>query len=106
KGTCQPFITGDMTFNGQQVKVWAGAGGGGPLVIYWYATLSSVAEVDRGLGQAAINEITSMGGVVAAMYKTTATGTTTGNNVWYTGDFDTTDEVVACAVQQQHIDTH
>jgi predicted esterase len=94
-----------MTFNGQRVKIWAGAPAHGPLVIYWYATGSSVAEVTRGLGQAAIDDITSQGGVVAAMYKTTATGQNTGNNVWYTGDFDTTDEVVACAVQQQHIDT-
>jgi hypothetical protein len=105
KGTCAPFVTGDMTFSGQNVKIWAGAPGNGPLVIYWYATGSSTAEVTRGLGQAAISEITSQGGVVAAMYKTTATGSTTGNNVWYTGDFDITDEVVACAIQQQHIDT-
>ncbi|HVU05061.1 MAG TPA: hypothetical protein VHE30_25100 [Polyangiaceae bacterium] len=105
KGTCQPFVTGDMTFSGQQVKVWAGPSKGGPLVIYWYATFSSVAEVTSGLGQAAINEITGMGGIVAAMYKTTATGSTTGNNVWYTGDFDIADEIVACAIQEHNIDT-
>jgi hypothetical protein len=105
KGTCAPFTTGDMTFNGQKFKVWAGAPAHGPLVIYWYATGSSVNEVGSGMGQAAISEITSQGGVVAAMYKTTATGQNTGNNVWYTGDFDYSDEVVACAIQQQHIDT-
>lgn len=105
KGTCAPFTTGDMTFNGQKFKVWAGAPAHGPLVIYWYATFSSVAEVTSGLGQAAINEITSQGGVVAAMYATSKTGTNTGDNVWYTGDFDYSDEVVACAIQQQHIDT-
>jgi poly(3-hydroxybutyrate) depolymerase len=93
-----------MMFAGQKVKVWAGTPANGPLVIYWYATGSSVSEVTRGLGQAAITEITGQGGVVAAMYKTTAQGTTTGNNVWYTGDFDITDEVVACAITQQHID--
>src|SRR5262249_49283728 len=32
-------------------------------------------------------------------------GTTTGNNVWYTGDFDIADEIDACAIQEQHIDT-
>lgn len=105
KGTCAPFKTGDMTFAGQRVKIWAGTPAHGPLVIYWYATGSSTAEVTRGLGQAAITEITSQGGVVAAMYKTTAMGTNTGNNVWYTGDFDITDEVLACAIDQQHIDT-
>jgi hypothetical protein len=105
KGTCAPFVTGDMTFNGQRFKVWAGAPGHGPLVIYWYATGSSVAEVTAGLGQAAINEITSQGGVVAAMYTTSSTGTNTGDYVWYTGDLDFSDEVVACAIQEQHIDT-
>jgi hypothetical protein len=105
KGPCEPFKTGDMMFGGQMVKIWAGAPAHGPLVLYWYATGSSVAEVTRGLGQAAIDEITAQGGVVAAMYKTTALGSTTNNNVWYTGDFDITDEVVACAVAVQHIDT-
>jgi predicted esterase len=105
KGTCAPFVTGDMTFNGQRFKVWAGAPAHGPLVIYWYATYSSVAEVTSGLGQAAINDITSQGGVVAAMYATSKTGSDTGDAVWFTGDFDFADEVVACAIQEQHIDT-
>jgi len=105
KGTCQPFVTGDMTFSGSRVKIWAGTPASGPLVIYWYATGSSTAEVTRGLGQTAINEITAQGGVVAAMYQTTGKGTTTNNNVWYTGDLEITDEIVACAVSQQHIDT-
>jgi predicted esterase len=106
KEACQPFVTGDMTFLGSKVKIWAGAPSGhGPLVFYWYATFSSVAEVTSGLGQAAINDITSQGGVVAAMYTTTGQGQNTGDNVWYTGDFDVADEIVACAVQEQQIDT-
>lgn len=106
KETCQPFVTGDMTFLGSKVKIWAGAPSGhGPLVFYWYATFSSVAEVASGLGQAAIDDITSQGGVVAAMYTTTGQGQNTGDNVWYTGDFDVADEIVACAVHEQQIDT-
>lgn len=55
-------------------------------------------------GQAAIDDITSHGGVVASFIDTYATGTNTGDNVWYTDDFQTADEVVACAIQQKNID--
>jgi poly(3-hydroxybutyrate) depolymerase len=108
KGTCPTIASGSVTFAGQAVTVWAGAASAsthGPLVIYWYATGSSPQEAQWGLGQAAISEITAAGGMVAAQAKTTATGTNTGNGVWYTGDFDIADQVVACAVQQLHIDT-
>jgi poly(3-hydroxybutyrate) depolymerase len=108
KGTCPTIATGSLTFAGQAVQVWAGTPSAtthGPLVIYWYATGSSPQEVQWGLGQAAVSEITAAGGMVAAQVKTTATGTNTGDAVWYTGDFDIADEVVACAIQQLHIDT-
>jgi dienelactone hydrolase len=74
-------------------------------VIYWFATMSSPQEALKGLGQAAITEITAQGGLVAAPGATNGKGANTGNGVWYTGDFETTDEVVACAIQQLHIDT-
>src|SRR5262249_13160928 len=33
-----------------------------------------------------------------------AQGTNTGNGIWYTGDFDTVDQVVACGIQQHLVD--
>jgi poly(3-hydroxybutyrate) depolymerase len=90
------------------VTIWAGtptASQSGPAVIYWFATMSSPQEAIKGLGQAAINEITAQGGLVAAPGATNGKGQNTGNGVWYTGDFETTDEVIACAIQQLHIDT-
>jgi hypothetical protein len=108
KETCPPIKSGNMTFMGQPVTIWAGtptAGQQGPMVIYWFATGSNPQEALRGLGQAAITEITSQGGIVAAPGATSRKGTNTGNGVWFTGDFDTTDEVVACAIEQLHIDT-
>jgi hypothetical protein len=56
------------------------------------------------IGQAQINKITSLGGAVVAQVATTAMGTTTGNDVWYTGDAAIADEIVACAIQTQKID--
>lgn len=108
KEACPAIKTGNMMFLGSPVTIWAGtptASQQGPVVIYWYATGSSPQEAVRGLGQAAITEIMNEGGVVAAPGATNQKGTNTGNGVWYTGDFETTDEVIACAIAQLHIDT-
>jgi dienelactone hydrolase len=105
--TCPSIQSGNMTFLGQSVTVWAGApaaSSGGPLVIYWHATGGVPQEAVSGLGQAAIDEITAQGGMVAAQAQTTGMGTNTGNNVWFTGDFAVADEIVACAIEQLHID--
>jgi hypothetical protein len=108
KAECVPFKTGDMTFAGSRVKIWAGEKKPktGPLIFYWYATGGSTAEVTRGIPSAAISEITGLGGIIAAMYRTTGEGQNTGNGVWYTADFDVADEIVACAAKIHDIDTH
>jgi len=106
-GTC-PTITGanatTLTFAGEPVEVWAGTGGG-PLVLYWYPTGGSSAFVLDEFGQTNISAVTAAGGVVASFAKSNGTGTDTGDAVWFTGDFTTADQVVACAIQQLHIDT-
>jgi len=106
-GTC-PTIAGAnasmLTFAGEPVETWAGKGGG-PLVLYWYPTTCSSSCVLEEFGQTNIDAVTSMGGVVASFNKSTGTGTNTGDAVWYTGDFATADEVVACAIQELKIDT-
>jgi hypothetical protein len=108
KGDCQPFVTGDMTIAGSRFRVIAGPKKSktGALLIYWYATGSSVFEVDQGVSQTAMQELMDTGGIVAAMYSSTAGGMNTGDFVWYSGDLDVTDEVVACAVKEHDIDTH
>jgi hypothetical protein len=95
-----------VTFAGQPATVWSGdpAKGPGPLLIYYYATGSSPLEPAVTMGEPQIAAITAMGGAVVAQNKTTAQGTTTGNNVWYTGDAAIADEIVACSVQTQHTD--
>lgn len=96
------------TFVGQQVQLFVGkptAEQHGPLLLYWHATGSSAPEVVSFFGQAQIDAITGMGGMVASFASTTMMGTTTGNDVWYVDDFNTADEVVACAIAGLHIDT-
>lgn len=96
---------GQATFAGQPATVWSGdAKGGGPLLLYYYATGSNAMEPSVTMGAAQIAKITSMGGAVVAQNATTANGGTTGNNVWYKGDADIADEIVACAIQKQKID--
>jgi poly(3-hydroxybutyrate) depolymerase len=95
-----------IKFAGQDATVWSGAsGGGGPLVIYYYATGSNATvEPPTTLGQAQLDAIIAKGGAVVAQNRTTARGKTTGNNVWYTGDVDIADEIVACGIAKQAID--
>jgi hypothetical protein len=74
-------------------------------VLYWYPTTCNSSCILEEFGQTNIDAVTSMGGVVASFNKSTGTGTNTGDAVWYTGDFATADEVVACAIQELKIDT-
>jgi predicted esterase len=107
KGTCAPFSTGKMTFGGLSVTVWSAAASNtqpGPLMIYWHGTGTNGQEVQSALGQASVNEIVSQGGVVASFESSTAKGTNTGDLVWYTGDFEIADEIVACGIAQKRID--
>ncbi|HEX4445912.1 MAG TPA: hypothetical protein VH044_04225 [Polyangiaceae bacterium] len=95
-------------FNNSPVSIWAGtpsASKHGPLVMFWFETTGSASDVTFQFGTAQIAAVTAAGGVVASFGKTNGMGTNTGNGVWYTGDFDTADQVVACAIDQMHIDT-
>jgi hypothetical protein len=95
-----------VTFAGQAATVWSGdpAVGGGPLLLYYYATGSNSMEPVVTMQPPQLDKITSLGGAVVAQVATTAMGTTTGNDVWYTGDAAIADEIVACAIQIQKID--
>jgi poly(3-hydroxybutyrate) depolymerase len=106
-GECPKLATGNITVLGQQVQLWVGKkqeGVKGPVMFYWHGTGSSASEAVGGLG-GALNEIQQQGGLVASFTTTTKKGQNTGNNVWYTGDFEMSDQILACAVEQLNIDT-
>jgi len=105
--SCPNLATGNVTVRGQQVQLWVGNRRDdvkGSVFFYWHGTGSSSSEASSGLG-GAIQEITGNGGMVASFTTSTEQGTSTANNVWYTGDFEMADELLACAVQQLNIDT-
>lgn len=88
------------------MQTWAGqATGKGSVVMYWYYTGGNSTNVLSEFGQQQIDAVVAGGGVVASFAKSKGTGTNTGDFVWYTDDFLTADQVVACAIDQLHIDT-
>ena len=94
----------NVTFLGSAVTIWSGpAGSVGPMVFYWHATNATSDEALSGLGPGT-SEVMNSGGVVAAFNASNGTGTNTGDYTWYTGDFATADEILACAKQQGLID--
>jgi hypothetical protein len=97
----------DLTFLGSLVTVWSGPSGSvGPLVFYWHAANATTREAVSGLGPGT-TEVVKSGGVVASFAKSNGLGANTGDYTWYTGDYATADEVLACAHQQGLIDvTH
>ncbi len=110
-GTCPTIMPGSsqatLTFAGEPVQIWAGkptADQHGSLVLFWYETGGSANDVTLQFGTAQIQAVTAAGGVVASFAKSKGTGTNTGDAVWYTDDFLTADQVVACAIDQLHVD--
>jgi hypothetical protein len=108
-GTCptipQNANATSLTFAGEPVSVYTGSGTGGALVLYWYFTGGNASDVVLEFGQAQISAVTAQGGMVASFAASNGQGTNTGDGVWFTGDFNTADQVVACAIQQLHINT-
>jgi hypothetical protein len=95
--SCPEIRTGNITVKGQSVKLWVGpADKTGPMVFYWHGTGSTADEASGGLGPG-LRDVETNGGVVASFTTTTRSGMNTGNNVWYTGDFEMADEIFACA---------
>jgi hypothetical protein len=116
--TCPNFTNGDMSFLGRRVRIFmnASTAGGGPVIFYWHGTLSNPnVEAPAGLGPA-LNNVVNAGGIVAGFYSEPSLacpgcpagsieGLGTGNSVWFKKDFETADEVLACAIEKRRVDT-
>ncbi|HEX4340862.1 MAG TPA: hypothetical protein VH062_33370 [Polyangiaceae bacterium] len=103
---CPTLATGTVNVLGQPVELWVGdkqPGKKGPVLLYWHGTGSTADEI-KAFMSPMLDEIQAEGGIAASFTTTLGTGTTTGNNVWYTGDYDSADVIVACAAQQLDVD--
>lgn len=118
-GTCPKLAPGVVTYSpsklskSRQVQIWVdpkATDKKGPLVFYWHGTTSSPNEALTGLGPA-IEEITAMGGMVAAPIHDPEAGIfpwflvedPTGKRL---DDLYLADEILACAMKDLGIDTH
>lgn len=99
---CPALSEGVATFAGARVRLWIGKRPG-PLYFYWHASGTAATEVNKALPGAA-GMVASEGGIVAAFETSSRKGTTTGNGVWFTGDFEAADEIVACGVERGLVD--
>ena len=103
---CPEIKTGVVEVLGQRVALWVGekqAGRRGPILFYWHGSGSNEIEAKTALGDGNA-EILAEGGVIAAFTTSTARGTNTGSDLWYTGDFEMADRLLACAIAQQDVD--
>ena len=114
-GACPAFAPGTNTFAPagiapRDVEIWVAPNptmNDGPLVFYWHGTGSSpVVEPPYGL-EGIIDEVTTLGGLVAAPHADPAAGTfpwflTTGTGA--EDDLLLADEILACAIENVGID--
>jgi len=102
---CPELTDGTVELLGTSVRLWIGDqhASGGPLVVYWYGTGSSTAELTSNVGPD-LEALLADGAVVAAITQTTERGTITSTGTWSTGDLFVVDELVACASEKLGID--
>ncbi len=114
-GTCPTFANGMVTFSpagipARAAQVYmssAAATMHGPLILYWYATGSSTAEVQYSLNTT-LTAVEAAGGIVVAPQADPSAG----QFEWFLvngstkqDDFLVADEIVACAAKSTGIDT-
>lgn len=106
KGDCPMIATGSVSVMGATVQVWTGTGTTpGPIMIYWHGTGGVAATAVGELDPTLVSEIMGTGGVIISM-ESGGQGNPIDWGVYTTGDYDIVDQLVACSVQQLHIDTH
>ena len=101
-GPC-PDMTRDgiVEVDGAEVRLWVGAKPG-PVYFYFHGTGTFPSEVETGIpgATAAVN---TEGGFVASWSASNGRGVNTGT-IWYTGDLDAVDQLVACGIEQGLVD--
>jgi hypothetical protein len=109
KGECPAFKNGTITFMGLGgIQVVAGSkpeGATAPMVFYWHGTGSFSGEFATMAG-AVQQGVNQEGGVLISFQDTTGGDLLSGTAIFGKGDFDITDQLAACAVQNANIDPH
>ncbi len=79
----------------------------GPVYFYWHGTGGSPGEVETGLPGATAGVRSNGGMVVSFQEPSNGRGESTGSvwAVWYTGDFEAADQILACGIEKGIVDT-
>jgi hypothetical protein len=107
-GDCPQLVTGPFTFMGVTSQIWVGNKSDtqkGPIMLYWHGTGGTAATATAELDPTLVQEIMGQGGMIASI-EGGLKGDTLDWGVFTTGDYQSADQAVACAVKQLNIDTH
>jgi hypothetical protein len=108
-GNCPTFTSGTISFMGLSgITIVAGpkpAAATAPMVFYWHGTGSTAGEFN-GMATAVRDGVVAEGGVLVSFQGTTGGDLLSGTNIFGAGDFDITDQLVACAVRDHNVDPH
>lgn len=99
---CPALADGTVTVAGSKVVIWVGSKPG-PAYFYFHGTGTAPSEINQGLPGAATGVKTN-GGLAASWDTSNNKGSNTGT-IWYTGDLEGMDQLVACGVEKGIIDT-
>jgi hypothetical protein len=106
-GDCPSFQDGIVTFMGLDgIQVVAGSkpsSATAPLVFYWHGTGGQSGEFER-QATAVQQGVVGEGGVLISFQGTTGGDLLSGTAIFGAGDFDITDQLVACAVRDANVD--
>jgi hypothetical protein len=112
-GDCPQFAEGTqnmdfMDFHGAIWEIGPKSNGTGTLVFYWHGTGSTSGEYASSTFQgAALQELKSMGGILVSPQSGSGTGgDCSGTGTFAMDDFNTADQIAACAVRDWGIDPH
>jgi hypothetical protein len=106
-GECPKMATGAFSFMGVTSRIWVGTKSDsqkGPIMLYWHGTGGSAATATAELDGTLVSEIMGQGGMIGSI-EGGLKGDTLDWGVFTTGDYQTADQMVACAVAQLNIDT-
>lgn len=105
--TCPDFVDGTITFMGLPgIQIVTGPkppGPTAPMVFYWHGTGSTSGEFAL-MAPAVRDGVVAEGGVLVSFQGTTGGDLLSGLSVFGAGDFNLTDQLVACAVRDHNID--
>jgi hypothetical protein len=101
-GPCPELKDGTVSVGGARVALTVGSKPG-PVYLYFHGTGTLPLEVELGI-PGATKSVKNEGGLMASWDTSNLQGVNTGT-IWYTGDMEAADQLIACAIEKNLVDT-